>query len=1501
MRDNFSANVKRTLANRVGHICSSPDCLRPTSGPSSNEEKAINLGKAAHITAAASEGPRYDASLTAEARSSISNGICLCSRCADLIDKDADRYPVDLLNKWKSDAEARAFKAIATSEDAVPTAATERNTAITLYVSGANARININSTDNSTNTATTRLELSDADKAFLRSLALPAEDGVEAVTVRMREAGQRDIQAFRSSREWPSNVISLNLALLGDNEQTRITLDGVAKAAGTAEGVCFISPPGTGKTTTLVQLADKIIHDGQIAAFVPLGEWSDRQESFFEFLVHRSAFSTFTPQHFMQIAYHGRLTLVLDGWNELNPDARKRALNDLKMLRREFTQLGIVIGTRRQAIPISGVVIEIEPLSDEQQLELAHKIRGEEGEALIDQARRTSGVRELISIPLYLTTLLASTPGNTFPKTKEEVLSTFVTQHENTAEKAEILQKEMHGFHKHILIGLAIAMNQAAATSLSDEKARPAISDAVAALQASKQLTAPLQPTSILDALVNAHALVRTPGSVSFQHQQFQEWYASFEVERLMAEAAQGNADSRKVLNTDVLNWSAWEESVLFACERLSRENAAGAEAVAAAIIATLGIDPMLAAEMIYRSAPEAWAHISDKVISFAKRWHIPGKIDRAVRFMITSGRPEFAEQIWPLISHADNQIHLRALRTARRFRPSVLGPDAAKQLAALPEEIRRHVVAEIGSHSGFDGMELATSIAKSDQSPAVVVEIIQSLQFRHAERHVADILQTASDDVWKRIARKGYPEKLLDAVHDARLTKMRRELIASETDAIRIISHLTEGRLAEMNAAERITQLIQSPDFPIKNDHARVAVENAFKVYPEAVAAGMLQRVAAGLELPFRTYELLENTAPVDDGPIAAAAFNMATSDRRENAAYSVVGPVTVGKMLDALFALDDEFNASDRQLAEPARKEYQRLKDAITCSRETSFLTALLERANTDNPHHIELMADLLALHGKDHDKGKLQLSADIEKQLITALEHWVNIMLTSPEATRHQASDVARAIERQAYPQFVPHLQKLLEYDFAQRDAELEEVKQTGRRSNSGVSMCYTLQYRRAFAAIGDANVVALMIEYLPDMRGFDGSFGFDAACVLMEIWNRDHPSGKDKRFSGWPNFSDVKERRARLEDTREEPPTCDFAETIFEVVRKLGKPDNASALQQHALKLAKIGLSMPYGIKRSEINALLALPQSYAVKQDLFSVAAMAGEVLSADMLLAGFHELLERAKKETWRVGGQQCEVMWWVELFPFSDRPTAVLDILDLLPQDYRYPHDFRRLLTALGHSPNAEALQVLAALAQRIPEMLQDHDWLDAMMRLETEDSARAMLDLICEGKVKGERGGMGISRLSEQLANLVRKFPALRGEIFQRYEKIAGGTPKAILEASLIEVADIPTILAIIRSHAAKKQPYDGRLAQAIEKLAIGQRPVTDWPGAFERFSVPLVEFRKELFAMLSGDVAQAVLAEACLNKIEKLRDEHGRISGEPRHPDIASGRNWPLKGYP
>lgn len=109
LRDDFLKTVKDTLAKRVNYICSNPSCRRSTSGPHSEPEKAVTIGVAAHITAAAPGGKRYNPLLTGAQRRSIENGIWLCQSCAWLIDTDEQRYPVSLLNEWKQIAETQVL------------------------------------------------------------------------------------------------------------------------------------------------------------------------------------------------------------------------------------------------------------------------------------------------------------------------------------------------------------------------------------------------------------------------------------------------------------------------------------------------------------------------------------------------------------------------------------------------------------------------------------------------------------------------------------------------------------------------------------------------------------------------------------------------------------------------------------------------------------------------------------------------------------------------------------------------------------------------------------------------------------------------------------------------------------------------------------------------------------------------------------------------------------------------------------------------------------------------------------------------------------------------------------------------------------------------------------------------------------------------------------------------------------------------------------------------
>jgi len=106
-RDEFPKRIKLLLAERAGYICSNPNCSFGTVGPHESSGKSLKLGKACHIMAAAPGGPRFDSDMTPEERSSPDNGIWLCVKCAEMIDKNQGAYSADLLRSWKNDQELR--------------------------------------------------------------------------------------------------------------------------------------------------------------------------------------------------------------------------------------------------------------------------------------------------------------------------------------------------------------------------------------------------------------------------------------------------------------------------------------------------------------------------------------------------------------------------------------------------------------------------------------------------------------------------------------------------------------------------------------------------------------------------------------------------------------------------------------------------------------------------------------------------------------------------------------------------------------------------------------------------------------------------------------------------------------------------------------------------------------------------------------------------------------------------------------------------------------------------------------------------------------------------------------------------------------------------------------------------------------------------------------------------------------------------------------------------
>jgi hypothetical protein len=1449
MRDDFLKTTIEKIAYRAGYRCSKPDCRIVTRGAASDVDGTINVGFAAHITAASPGGARYDLTLTSNQRKHHSNGIWLCGTHAKLVDSDEAHFTVKELVSWKRAAERSSFFEVVSSKPS-PIGA---------------------------------LLTDEGDAQTTHDLLL--------------DYSKSDLSAFQHMPGQPSHVIPLTLKMVDQKSTDVFTASGLASAMKVFDEIVVIAPPGTGKTTTLLQLTETFLNDASsVAAFIPLSEWSTRSDTFFQSLLRRASFRDANESQFELLARHGLLVFILDGWNELDEVSKRRVRNEVKSLKRDFPDIRLVVSSRHKDfdIPIDGPVVKLDVLTEEQQLEIAKALRGSEGESIMDHAWRTPGLRELVAIPLYLTALLKQATGGSLPTTKEEILRSFVTELEQDKDKMATLREILQGHHRDFLKAIAVEATSQETVVLSEAKARVVVNSVQESLKANDQISQLLQPMKVLDVLVSTHLLVRTgaeSGGASFQHQQFQEWFASFWVQQLMLATTSGNNDAKKTLRKNVLDIPVWEESVLFACDRLSRADQISIEAVSSVIIETLGIDPLLSAEMIYRSSDELWEEVRDDVISFVEKWHTKGRVDRAVQFMIDTGRAEFSQYIWPLISSEDDQIHLRALRSGRKFRLSILGSDAQERISGLPEKVRVNVISEIASNGSMDGIEFSTLMAKNDTSSEVKKSVIESLLFRRADRFAKDILESAPDEIWRSLARKWHSHEFADPQISVRIQKETVKILAEETNPCRIINMLLSSKVPTPKIGSQIRELIESIDFSEKSQDTAWIVHRSHELYPKDVVGALVSLLENGKAVPYETDELLRaSNLIIDKGPLIERVLRNSEDDKWVDSALSIIGPNTISKLIDQMFSICDK-KRYDTVLSD----KYHRLSRWISKTKPGIFIQAVLGQAKTENPDKINLLSERISRHG-EYKRELLILDKEAHSEATEAVMSWAEILLISPEATRSQLAEVAQAVERLGSPMLVPVLEKMLSRDQVLRKKAKEEflaALKKGHRIQNEAHVSWNYQYRDAFAAIGDDQTVRIMISYLPDL-----DFGIDAASVLKAVWQKTQPNEEKTGFGNpWPNFSVVPDNFTKRQSGIISE-TDEFVEKILGVIDDLIKEGSDDAHYRHALKLATIAFSMPYVDKDDKIASLLQLPLPVIDKQALLTTLVHSGEIIPSELVMQGISDLLEEAKKNLWMLQEQDVwRLNTWLCLLPFTEVPGSTYDVLTTIDNRYLAPWKLRTLLSALSYAPSDEAENVLGELAKKDERFLDEYTWLDALTKRNTLSAARILLDAICNASLSNKHENFRRMNLDYKLSAFMKSHEQFRKEIYEQYSKINYSPAKTILEDAIANVADTNGILLLVRVCAAQSKRFKGTaLYMALRHALVGETPIES-SNMQQLYSLPAPELRKGLFDMvINGNDAESSLATECLTAIDEIRDDYGHVDAEPRHPNITKGVPWP-----
>jgi hypothetical protein len=1440
-RDEFTRPTRRMIERQARGHCSNPDCRRLTHSATSDADGEINIGEAAHICAAAPGGPRYDEKMTSEQRRSADNGIWLCDVHARAVDSKDSKFTVEELRAWKRRTNEDSWRSVMQN---LP------------YGPGMHA---------------------------------PTPD---ALRNRLREAAIADLAVFRRTAKWPGTSVALTLKVGHVDEalSTRALANGVS----TLDDLILVAAPGMGKTTTLFQVAESVLEIGNgTPLIVPLGDWATEGDALLASILKRPAFGRVSETDFRAVADKPGVVLLLDGWNELDAASRERARVQITSLKAELPEIGLVISTRRQAldIPFAGTRVDLLPLNDAQQMEIARALRGETGARLVDQAWRTAGVRDLVAIPLYLTVLLSLPDGAPFPTTKEEVLRRFVTAHEQEARHAAALQAVTSGFQQGYLDRLAVFATTTANTAITDTNARRMASETTRILVNDGQINISVQPDTLLDTLVSNHVLARSGDGMgySFQHQQFQEWYASHDVERLMARAAADPA-ARGRLKAEVINQRQWGEAILFAVERSARGDAAMKDACGAAILSAFEVDPILAAEMIFRVPDDVWLPISAEICGLIGRWHTSGRVDRAVRFMVTSGRPEFGDVLWPLITAQNDQIQLATLRAARRFRPSALGNEASRRIAGLPREIRKNLLQEIALNSGVDGIDLATAIAKVDSDPEIRALVVDALSFRRADRHVADLLTDADDATYDILLANGHVDDIaIEAVQQRLVAARTRRKAVGMSRRERLQAFLRAPQVEE--PAAEVADAIAEMDIDPKQDGERHLLYEIGRRYPQALADGLLRRVRGKRTLPYGADDILASAGLTieDEALVDIALGETPAANHCAEAAASVLGPTAVGRMIDAYLAASRGLvRNTNAGLGRAAGDRYHDLHMRIAHTPGASLVAAVQARAATTDNEEILQLAGLLSRDTSGDGDRRRPFTQDGLATIRALAEEWGDRMLASGIATRRQTASIAILISHAPSPRLLPILKRLLDDNLRRYRASRQEAEASGWRQGPAVNearMPHTGEYQHALIAIRAPETAWLLHDYLADEH-----FGALAAKVLANHWLESHEPKDDRQLRGGVDFSRVEARRAARASHPAE--TSPEAEAIFGVVDSLITDGTSEGQNRLAVDLGIVGARLPHGQRDATFGRLMVLAPRQA-RAALLQSLILSGEEIDIQLLASGLAETFEAGKTQPWILTqSDSYQLRDWLRLLPFANPVSEIPTIVRSLPDAQRDPHLLEEMIGGLGTSPSADAENVLFSLAENDPRFYANYQWLSTALRLGTVSVARRLVDLTVRGALSGR--SMDNWHWGRELGNLISEFPDIRVYVYELLERNPQSQHIAILASAVGHDPGPEGLIMLVDYEIKTGRSFTSW--KAIESVVTSHVPSEDWKGAYNIVPVPAIELRQKLLGLTTSGGADDPAAR-CLNLIDKLRDQYGAPETEPRHPDLASGKPWPI----
>ncbi|RUV24300.1 MULTISPECIES: hypothetical protein [unclassified Mesorhizobium] len=967
-----------------------------------------------------------------------------------------------------------------------------------------------------------------------------------------------------------------------------------------------------------------------------------------------------------------------------------------------------------------------------------------------------------------------------------------------------------------------------------------------------------------------------------FHHHQFQEWYASKAIERELVAHGDAPFALADPFVSDRLNDRRWEEAILFACERMSRENASAI--VARVVLVVLELDPMLAAAIIRRGAEAVWDAVSASILDWVRRWHAPQNADRAITFMIETGRPDFADLVWPVVTNVNSQVRLGALRGGGSFDMAVLGQNLDRNFSGLTEEVRESVISELIHYGGIEEEEKAAALAGRDPRSEVRIRAIESLLFEGAVEAAEALLRSSWGEAADAIARRGYTEQLRDPDLVQGLEGLRRAAYDEEADPLRKAG-MAVNYLPVEQQPDVIEQLLSDPATDLRADQGRTIADIAGR-HPHVVDRALRNRVEHGSELPWRFEEdYLIYGRTVDDGPVHDFVTREdLNSDASRNAA-TLAGPQLVKTLFDRYLAAHRTFRATGVR-SEAAYAPVKQVAEVLGRVQREVLLSVVSTYAALEDAEDIKVLSHLLS---SQQDRRRPDpVSESTLDGLAACLDTWAHRLLSAASPDRNALGELAGTMKRFPHPAHVHVLREMLTADLAlyRTDVAVLRSEPGNQPLRQRVQVSYAWSYRDALSLVGTEEAEAVLSSFL-----LDELFGPDAAIGLVRLAA---PGTSTGPFTS--RNERVRANTNRLRRTTDPAATSPAGQAIFEAVRNVFGEGNNLDHSRRAASIAALGVLIPHGDQSDILELLLRADLGTRVRQHLLTNMGEGGYVLRADDINAGLRELLDLAATEPWQLGNDHYVLREWLALYALSDRPRDLLPAIGSLPNTVRFTvWGVRDLLPALKSIAPGDLSAILIGLVRRMPELRSQHEFYDATLMLPVQEIC-SLLEATAGPLGPADLNGAAwdyADRIARQLSETDIKW------LEQGFADASSPTRR--LQGQILAACGTEEIFVFLAADPLGRDVVRRSRTMRMSNFAMSVVSENTSDGGFVAREVQPADcssLRRALFHMAIGqDAAQATFGKECLTNLDSLRDEDGTVETEPRHPDISAGQPWPI----